>query len=112
MSSNKVGGIPPALQEFAEKYPEIWSQYEGLGDACHRAGPLDDKTRRLVKLAIAVGAQLEGGARGQVRKARSDGLDPADLEHVVALALPTLGLPGTIAAYTWVTKEWASGATA
>lgn len=112
MSSIGDSGIPPALQEFKEKYSDIWGQYEGLGDACHRAGPLDDNTRRLVKLAIAIGGQLEGGVRGQVRKARADGLTPADLEHVVALALPTLGLPRTIAAYTWVTKEWASGATA
>lgn len=112
MSSNNDSGIPPALREFEEKYPEVWGQYEGLGDACHQAGPLDDKARRLIKLAIAVGGQLEGGVRGQVRKARTEGLTPGDLEHVVALALPTLGLPRTIAAYTWVTKEWASGATA
>lgn len=112
MAPSKESGIPPALKEFAEKYAEVWSQYESLGDACHRAGPLDDKTRRLVKLAIAVGGRYEGGVRGQVRKARAGGLTPAELEHVVALALPTLGLPSAIAAYTWVAKEWASGATA
>ncbi len=112
MAPSEERGIPPSLQEFMEKYAEVWSQYASLGDACHRAGPLDDKTRRLIKLAIAIGGQYEGGVRGQVRKARAEGLTPAELEHVVALSLPTVGLPSTIAAYTWVTKEWASGATA
>lgn len=41
--------LPKPLQAFIEKYPEIWNAYEKLGHECHVAGPLDEKTRRLVK---------------------------------------------------------------
>lgn len=109
MSTLDEKGIPPSLKEFGRKYPEVWERYEALGDACHRAGPLDDKTRRLIKLALSVGARQEGGVRGQVRKAREAALGLEEMEQVVALALPTVGLPNAIAAYSWIADEWASG---
>lgn len=44
---------------FAEAHPDIWDAYSDLGKACSEAGPLDDETRRLVKLALAIGAASE-----------------------------------------------------
>jgi alkylhydroperoxidase/carboxymuconolactone decarboxylase family protein YurZ len=108
MSTLEEKGIPASLKEFGQKHSEVWRSYEALGDACHRAGPLDDKTRRLVKLALSVGARQEGGVRGQVRKARQAAIGLEELEHVVALAVPTLGLPNSIAAYSWIASEWTS----
>lgn len=112
MKKSEGSGIPPSLKEFGQKYPEVWQAYEALGDACHRSGSLEDKSRRLVKLALSVGARLEGGVRGQVRKARQAGITLEEMEQVVALALPTIGLPSAMAAYTWIAGEWETGATA
>ena len=43
---------PPAqLTALAEKYPEVWTAFTALADACHEnGGPLDEKSRRMAKL--------------------------------------------------------------
>jgi alkylhydroperoxidase/carboxymuconolactone decarboxylase family protein YurZ len=47
--------IPSSVQEFEKQFPEVWQAFVTLGTACHESGgPLDEKTRRLVKLGIAV----------------------------------------------------------
>ncbi|HQU82073.1 MAG TPA: hypothetical protein PKY59_03060 [Pyrinomonadaceae bacterium] len=61
--------LPKPFESFKNEYPETWSAFERLGDACHEAAPFDEKTRRLVKIAIAVGAGLEGGTHSAFRQA-------------------------------------------
>ena len=46
--------LPKSVTDFNGKYPTIWEAFATLGDRCHQAGPLDEKTRRLVKLGIAI----------------------------------------------------------
>ena len=94
--------LPDRPANFARECPEVWAAFETLADRCHEAGPLDAKTRRLVKLGIAVGAGLEGGVHSQVRNALAEGITPAELRHVVLLGLTTLGFPASMAALTWV----------
>jgi alkylhydroperoxidase/carboxymuconolactone decarboxylase family protein YurZ len=94
--------LPKPLQAFIEKYPEIWNAYEKLGHECHVAGPLDEKTRRLVKLGIAVGARLEGAVRSHTKRAVEGGLSEEEILHVAALAITTIGFPSSIAATTWM----------
>lgn len=93
---------PGAFQRFHEDFPGVASAYESLGSEVHRAGPLDEKTRALIKLGISTGARLEGAVHSHTRKALEAGATPAEIRHAVLLALPTLGLPSTIAALTWV----------
>jgi len=45
--------LPQSVIQFESKYPEIWKAFAALGERCHETGPLDEKTRRLVKLGIA-----------------------------------------------------------
>ena len=45
--------IPKRFKKFTNEYPEVADAYQKLGQAVHQAGPLDEKTCRLVKLAIA-----------------------------------------------------------
>jgi len=66
-----------------------------------RQGPLDAKTQRLVKLAVGIGAMREGAVHASVRKARAMGIETEAIEQVVALSAGTLGMPATVAAYTW-----------
>ncbi len=94
--------LPQPYQDFTKQHPKIAEAYEALGSATHEAGPLDDRTRRLIKLAIAVGGRLEGAVRAQARQARAMGVSNEELDHVVMLALTTIGLPSTVAARTWV----------
>jgi len=68
-------------------------------------GPVDEKTRRLIKLGIALGGMKEGAVHSGVRKAVEAGASRAEIEQVVALAASTLGLPSTVAVYSWVLEQ-------
>jgi 4-carboxymuconolactone decarboxylase len=94
--------IPKRYQDFSKKYKDIAKAYEAMGSACHTAGPLNDKTRALVKLAISIGAGLEGSAHSHVRKALDAGAKPDELYHVALLAIPTIGFPPAMAAMSWI----------
>ena len=63
---------------------------------------LDDKTRALIKLAISTGAGLEGAVHSHTRKAVELGISKEEIRQTVLLALPTIGLPSTMAAMSWV----------
>lgn len=94
--------IPKKYTRFIEEFPEVGQAYHNLGIAVHKAGPLDDKTRALLKLAISCGAQKEGAVHSHTRKALDAGCSKAEIRHVAVLLLPTLGLPAMMAAMTWV----------
>ena len=60
------------------------------------------KMRRLIKLALAIGCSSEGAVHSHVRRAVTEGITKEELRHVMLLALPTLGLPATAKALTWI----------
>ena len=94
--------IPSNYEEFQTTYPEIWQAYDRLGAAIHEQGPLDDKTRQLVKLALAIGVRSEGAVHSHTRKCLALDISPAEIRQVVLLAIPTTGYPAAMAALTWV----------
>ena len=94
--------LPRTYEAFKRSYPQIWQAYDRLGSLSHRAGPLDDKTRELVKLALSIGAKLEGAVHSHTRRALEAGATPMVIRHLVLLGLTTLGFPSTIAALSWV----------
>ncbi len=94
--------IPKPFRAFGRRHPAVAKAYEALGHACARTGPLDAKTRELVKLGMAIGARLEGAVHAHTRRALEAGVAPEEIRHVVALTAPTLGFPTAVAAFTWV----------
>jgi 4-carboxymuconolactone decarboxylase len=94
--------LPRRFTEFMETYPEIGSAYGQLSAAVGSAGPLDTKTCALVKLGIAIGAGLEGGAQSQARKALDAGASPDELRHAALQALTTVGFPTMMRGLSWV----------
>ncbi len=94
--------IPKRFKKFTEDYPEIANAYEILGKSVHKAGPLDDKTRALIKIAISTGARLEGAVHSHVRKAIKAGVTKEEMHHAALLSLPTIGLPSMMAALSWI----------
>jgi 4-carboxymuconolactone decarboxylase len=87
---------------FQKKNNAVWKAFEELSKQCHHGGLLDEKTRRLVKIALAIGAGLEGGTHSAVRHAKESGVSPEEMEHVVLLAVTTLGFPAAMRAFTWI----------
>jgi alkylhydroperoxidase/carboxymuconolactone decarboxylase family protein YurZ len=94
--------LPPIVEALARAHPELWEAYNRLGHAAAEAGPLDAKTERLVKLAIAVGAGREGAVHSHVRRGQGAGLTGDELRHVALLAITTIGWPAAVAALTWI----------
>lgn len=92
---------PTTHGQFTQRFPLLAQAWESTAEA-GRQGPLDEQTQRLVKLAVAIGAMREGAVHASVRKALAMGIEPEGVEQVVALAAGTMGLPSTVAAYTWV----------
>jgi alkylhydroperoxidase/carboxymuconolactone decarboxylase family protein YurZ len=97
-----VQELPAGAGKLAERHPEVWQAYSGLGAACAEAGPLDEKMRRLIKLAFAIGGGSEGAVHSHTRRALAEGFKPEEIRHVAVLAIPTLGLPAAVKAMTWV----------
>ncbi len=94
--------LPTAYNRIREEFPQVAEAYDALGNAIHEAGPLDDKTRQFIKLALAIGAGLEGATHAHTRRCIEMGISPEEIKHVVLLAMTTLGFPTTVSAYTWV----------
>ncbi len=92
---------PETYQQFVTRYPKIAQAWESIAVA-GREGPLDEKTVRLIKLGIALGAMREGAVHANVRKALALGISPLEIEQVLALTAGTLGLPAAVAVYSWV----------
>jgi 4-carboxymuconolactone decarboxylase len=100
----KPGGPPKTYNAFIQRFPELARAWEAMR-AQESTGGLDEKTRRLIKLGIAVGGMKEGAVHSGVRKAMEAGASREEIEQVVALAASTLGLPSTVAIYSWVLEQ-------
>lgn len=98
--------LPKPYLEFRDRFPELAEAYDKLGEAAHQSGPLDDKTRQLVKLALSIGAGNEGAVQSHTRRAIHAGAKHEEIFHVLALAVTSIGFPPTVKAYTWVTDEF------
>lgn len=94
--------LPSGAGRLASLYPNAWNAFAELGEAVATSGPLDAKSRRLVKLALAIGADSEGAVHSHVRRAVEEGITPEELRHVALLAIPTLGLPSAVKGLTWM----------
>ncbi|MFW5709503.1 MAG: NTP transferase domain-containing protein [Chloroflexota bacterium] len=102
MREIKMSNLPDVYTSIRETFPEIAEAYDSLGDAAHRAGPLDEQSRQLVKLALAIGAELEGATHAHTRRALEMGITPDAIRHVALLTITTLGFPSAVRALTWV----------
>ena len=94
--------IPKRYQQMHTDYPDVMQAYESFAQSTRQAGPLSPREAALVKLAISLGAGLEGAAHSHCRKALEAGCTPEDLRHVALLAAPTIGFPTMMRAKSWV----------
>ncbi len=97
-----MGYLPEIYTDFKQQFPELAKAYDALANGCQQWGPLEAKTRRLIKLGIAIGLSSEGGVRSHARRALEDGSSPDEIRHAVLLAFTTAGFPAMIAAMKWV----------
>ena len=94
--------LPDFLERVIAEYPDVWKSYQHLGESCHNAGPLDEKTSRLVKLALAIGAKSEGAVHSHTRRALKCGITREELQQVALLAITSAGWSPSMAALSWI----------
>jgi alkylhydroperoxidase/carboxymuconolactone decarboxylase family protein YurZ len=102
LSENPEVALPPVPQHIAKEHPEVWAALQQLGAALSQTGPLDGRTKRLVHLALAIGANSHGAVHSHARRGLAEGLAAPELEHVALLAVTTLGWPQAIKGLTWI----------
>ncbi len=93
--------LPRWVEQFSRSYARVWKAFQNLGEECHRAGPLDGRVRRLVKVGIAAAAQSEGAVHSAVRNARRAGVSAPEIRQAVLLGITTIGFPRAMAALSW-----------
>ena len=98
---SKLPKPPQTYRDFIAKFPKLGQAWDALSEA-GQEGPLDAKTQRLIKLAVAVGALKEGPVHASARKALAAGITREELDQVVALAAGTLGMPSSVAVWSWI----------
>jgi AhpD family alkylhydroperoxidase len=96
---------PRPWDRFEERFPLVVAAYESLRGACNEAGPLDEATVALVKLAVSVGSGYERTVHIHAKKALRAGVDPESLRQIALVALPTIGLPAALDALRWVDES-------
>lgn len=106
MKQHKSMPKPPKFYEqFVSKYPQVAAKYEELGDAVHGQGPLSDRERALIKLAISGSHLYQSAFKAHIRKALASGISREEIEHLVLLFLPTVGFPVMMAAMGIVAEQ-------
>lgn len=100
--------LPDVYVRFRERYPDVAQSLDALGQATDAVGGLDARSRRLVKLGIAIGALADGAVRSNVRKARALGVGDDEIRQAGLLAISTAGFPTAIAALGWIDEVLAA----
>ena len=96
--------LPEVFKDFQKQFPDLAAAHEDLALKCNNWGPLDEKTRHLIKLGIALGLNSEGAVRSHARRALEAGVSADELRHAVLLAFTTAGFPVMMAAMKWVNE--------
>ena len=94
--------IPGSYRRMHETHPDFMQAYEKFGQASREAGPLSEREVALVKLAISIGAGLEGATHSHCRKALEAGCSAEELRHLAVVSAPTIGFPTMMRAKSWV----------
>lgn len=94
--------IPGTYLRFREKYPEVAQSYEALGKSTAQIGALDRRTVAMVKLALAIARQSEGGVHSAARKGLDAGLNADEMRQVALLAIGAIGFSAAMAGYSWI----------
>ncbi len=93
--------LPKPYQQFREDHADIYKAYESLGETAANSGPLDAKTRELIKLGMSAATKSESAVQSHTHRALDAGATAAEIEHALTLGITTLGFPTMMAALTW-----------
>jgi len=93
--------LPGQYVRIQKKFKKFTDAVENLGKAAKAAGPLDEKTSHLVRLAAAAAIGSEGALHSHTRRAIASGAKPDEIYHALILLTSTIGFPRVSAALSW-----------
>lgn len=96
--------FPKFYVQFKKSHPKVWKAYEKLGATAAEEGPLDIKTRELIKLGMAAALRAESAVRSHTHRALDGGATPEEIQHTVLLGITTIGFPAMMTALSWAQK--------
>ncbi len=86
---------------FKDDFPNVYAQHEALGREIHEnGGPLPEKTRWLIKVAISASSQHKLSLETHLAKARQAGATEDEIKHALLLIMQTTGFPMFMEAYS------------
>lgn len=85
------------LKYFTVHHPGVYEAYEKYGRLVHETGgPLDEKTRWLIKVSLSTACQYRYALKTHILKALNNGCSKEEIEHAILLVAPTAGFPKTM----------------
>ena len=76
--------------------PEVYDGYRQLHAAAYAAGALDEKTKELIALAIAVSKECDGCIASHARGAVRTGAAESEVAEALGVTIAMTGGPGTV----------------
>lgn len=96
---------PKHYRRMLEQHPDFIEAVETLGKTVKTAGPLDEKTVRLVQLAAAAALRAEGAVLSHAKRAAAAGCSREEIEHALIALTSGIGFPAVAAALKWAGDE-------
>ncbi len=85
---------------FKKDFPDINASHEALGEKIHeQSGPLPEKVRWLIKVAISGASGHHLALETHINKARASGATDKEISHALLLLIQTAGFPAFMEAY-------------
>jgi 4-carboxymuconolactone decarboxylase len=82
------------FEYLRKQHTKVFTAYQEFGRSIHEeGGPLDERVRSLIKVAISATGRHELALRTHIGKARAAGCSRDEIEHAVLLTAPTAGFP-------------------
>ncbi len=93
--------IHELFTHFKEEFPLVDSKYEELGRVIHgESGPLKERERWLMKVAISGAAGHLRSLEVHIKKAMEAGVTEEEVKHTLLLLISTVGFPAFMEAYS------------
>lgn len=92
--------VHPLFSEFKADYPQVYAGHESLGIEIHeKAGPLPEKVRWLLKIAISGASRHLSALETHIVRAKEAGATDDEIKHTLLLLLQTTGFPNFMESY-------------
>lgn len=93
--------IHDSIKNLRKEFPDIYRAHEALGKRIHeKSGPLPEKTRWLIKVAISGASCHQIALETHISKAKEAGATDEEILHALLLLVPTTGFPTFMEAYS------------